>query len=779
MSTILEAALAFTDNLDPAPDLTIAEQFWAILSPNDPRVRLRFVKSGGGAREYWADSMAAIWPKVVELQAAGFEAYYVLNIAPHSDGHGWHGCVEDVDITGIRALAADFDEGLPDWEWHVTPDLIVNSSVVNGVRKGQALWLVADCPVEGFTAAQERLIAHYTDIGVPADASIVNPSRILRLPGSLHQKDPSNPQLVTFIGTAAPTPRPLATLTQGLPDAPPRKTKANAAPEDRHEVPVATLMDVLPYIDPSVPGRSRWMGILSGIKNSDFTGDDSFDVEDVVVRWSAGEFWNGPKDAPRWLSDGTPANFIGGTEKHPIPGDVPAREAFLTSNGNATFGTLVFHAKENGWTAQPPRDGDITYGYIPKQEAKAGEPVDDGGPRVINTAEAYDNHRVMAKWVTYADDDGEDADDTLAELAPRWIEKHVVTYLEGPGGLGKSMIALQDAACLAAGHDILGEPVEQAGVLYLNYEEPDKEFARRRARIKRHFGIAKGGDFQALHLKNEPAAHLLRVTKDGTIWLTRFGREFHAKLAERRDRGLHTFVVFDGIMDAILFEGSTRVEDTIARQVIAMLDRWCETFDFTAYAILHPSRAAERQGGGSYAPAWSTKPRVIHTFARVTLDSKKATKDTPRSQCFTRRKIEKRSHGESGHHVDMWFRDGCFEPLPTHANGGGEDPVDVAVDLACRQAKAGRVKRDGTVGGLKLTAQHGIIINYRRRVGKTVGPTHFLASLAEAQTAGKINYHDATRNSRQPAGYYPVDGWEPIEEDGIPYAVDPASFTAA
>jgi hypothetical protein len=103
------------------------------------------------------------------------------------------------------------------------------------------------------------------------------------------------------------------------------------------------------------------------------------------------------------------------------------------------------------------------------QEAKAGE--DDGGPRVINTAEAYDNHRVAAKWVTYADDDGDDVDDELAELAPRWVEKHVVTYLEGPGGLGKSMIALQDAVCLASGHDILGVPVEQAGVLYLNYEE--------------------------------------------------------------------------------------------------------------------------------------------------------------------------------------------------------------------------------------------------------------------------------------------------------------------
>jgi hypothetical protein len=290
----------------------------------------------------------------------------------------------------------------------------------------------------------------------------------------------------------------------------------------------------------------------------------------------------------------------------------------------------------------------IEYGYKPdviQGSPPEAEAEDDGGPRVINTAATYDNHRVTAKWVTYADDDGDDDGEPLPELAPGWVEKHVVTYLEGPGGLGKSMIALQDAICLAAGHEILGETVEQTSVLYLNYEEKADEFKRRRNRIKRHFGIAKGGDFQALHLKNEPAAHLLRVTKDGALILTRFGREFHAKLAERRDRGLHTFVVLDGIIDAVLFEGSTRVDDTIARQVIALLDRWCEEYDFTAYAILHPSRAAERQGGGSYAPAWSTKPRVIHTFDRVTFDNKKTTKDTPSSQCFTRERSRSAATG--------------------------------------------------------------------------------------------------------------------------------------
>jgi hypothetical protein len=190
----------------PEPSLEIAKAFWHALSPADPKVRLRFIKSdrSGGAREHWADNMAAIWPKVVELQAAGYECYYILNITPHSDGRGWQGMVEDADITGVRALAADFDDGLPE-TWHATPDIIVKSSMKDGIQKGQAQWLVSDCSVEQFEGAQGQIAAHYG-----SDASITNPSRILRLPGSLHQK--GVPQLVTFIGAAAPTPRPLANL---------------------------------------------------------------------------------------------------------------------------------------------------------------------------------------------------------------------------------------------------------------------------------------------------------------------------------------------------------------------------------------------------------------------------------------------------------------------------------------------------------------------------------------------------------------------------------------
>jgi hypothetical protein len=213
---------------------------------------------------------------------------------------------------------------------------------------------------------------------------------------------------------------------------------------------------VLPYIDPSVPGRSRWMGIISALKNSDFTGaDDDFDVEDIVVRWSAGEFWNGQKDAPRWLSDGTPANFVGGTEKHPIPGDVAAREAFKTSNGNATFGTLVHHAKESGWTAQPPWSGDIAYGYIPEsnnvvQDAPAPKPA---GIKLLGVDDIF----AMP--------------DPVELVSGMLIERENVAFVGVPK-CGKTFLALEIAMCIAANRPVLGKRmVRRPGVVvYLSGE---------------------------------------------------------------------------------------------------------------------------------------------------------------------------------------------------------------------------------------------------------------------------------------------------------------------
>jgi hypothetical protein len=62
--------------------------------------------------------------------------------------------------------------------------------------------------------------------------------------------------------------RPLGELTEGMPEALPKK--AAEPREDRKEVDPAVLEELLPFIDPC-DSRKAWCCILSAIKNTVFT----------------------------------------------------------------------------------------------------------------------------------------------------------------------------------------------------------------------------------------------------------------------------------------------------------------------------------------------------------------------------------------------------------------------------------------------------------------------------------------------------------------------------
>src|SRR4029077_9098463 len=106
----------------------------------------------------------------------------------------------------------------------------------------------------------------------------------------------------------------------------------------------------------------------------------------------------------------------------------------------------------------------------------------------------------------------------------------------------------------------------------------------------------------------------------------------------------------------------------------------------------------ERTETDSYAPAWTTKPRSLNVYKRVDGLTDKAPKaDTPAEYIFTRRTARKRSHGAPSYYVDMQFEQrhtaGVFTSAgPGGEGGGGEDPVDVAVDIAARGCW-GRINR--------------------------------------------------------------------------------------
>lgn len=98
---------------------------------------------------------------------------------------------ETHNITRIRALFADFDNQAEP-EWILPPHFISKRDKTHG----HAFWLVDDVDVDDFMYLQRR-IATVLD----TDKQVIDPARVVRLPGTLHLKNPASPQ-VYYVTTA-------------------------------------------------------------------------------------------------------------------------------------------------------------------------------------------------------------------------------------------------------------------------------------------------------------------------------------------------------------------------------------------------------------------------------------------------------------------------------------------------------------------------------------------------------------------------------------------------
>ncbi|HZK90308.1 MAG TPA: hypothetical protein VFC56_09200, partial [Stellaceae bacterium] len=123
-------------------------------------------------------TVAEVWPEIQNWQSQGCGVFVIPN----------EGGANDAAITHIRTLFIDMDGQHPPERWHVQPDFFVERDDLHR----HAYWLVADCPVAEFKTAQRRLAACYG-----SDPKVCNPSRVMRLAGTLHLKEPAHPRHIT------------------------------------------------------------------------------------------------------------------------------------------------------------------------------------------------------------------------------------------------------------------------------------------------------------------------------------------------------------------------------------------------------------------------------------------------------------------------------------------------------------------------------------------------------------------------------------------------------
>ena len=100
------------------------------------------------------------------------------------NGTDWKGREEE-NIVDLRVLFADFD-GRTEPEWVLTPHLIQKRDETHG----HAFWLIdaGNLSHDEWSCAQKQLAMYYG-----TDEQVIDPARVVRLPGTVHFKDPSNP----------------------------------------------------------------------------------------------------------------------------------------------------------------------------------------------------------------------------------------------------------------------------------------------------------------------------------------------------------------------------------------------------------------------------------------------------------------------------------------------------------------------------------------------------------------------------------------------------------
>ena len=113
-----------------------------------------------------------------QLQKCGI--YVCVN---GTDGNGR----EVENITELRALFVDFD-GMAEPAWSLAPHIIQKRDDTHG----HAFWLIEVDPElthEQWTIMQKQLSMFYG-----SDSQVIDPARVIRLPGLQHWKNPNSPQ---------------------------------------------------------------------------------------------------------------------------------------------------------------------------------------------------------------------------------------------------------------------------------------------------------------------------------------------------------------------------------------------------------------------------------------------------------------------------------------------------------------------------------------------------------------------------------------------------------
>jgi RecA-family ATPase len=235
-------------------------------------------------------------------------------------------------------------------------------------------------------------------------------------------------------------------------------------------------------------------------------------------------------------------------------------------------------------------------------------------------------------------------------LLPHLVPMNNVTLLNGDGGTGKSLLALQLAVAVATGGMWLNRYVRHGGTVYFGAEDEKDEMHRRLDDITAGMGIEYKdlSHFSARSLAGEDAL-LAREELGGPLQRSKLYTEVEDHIKLKRP----ALVVIDTLADVYPANENDRAK---VRQFVGMLRHLAIAYECAVVMLAHPSLTGIASGTGtSGSTGWNNSVRSRLYLRRIA--DKDGTEADVNARVLTSMKA---NYGPTGSEIRMAWHEGLF-----------------------------------------------------------------------------------------------------------------------
>lgn len=624
-----------------------------------------------------------LWPEFEQAQSDGYGVFVVVNAGGHSD----------TEIESIRAVFIDGDDKPMPSTWHCMPSFFVQRSAT----RWHVYWVMHGMRVDDFKPAQLRLAAHYG-----TDTAVCNPSRVMRLAGTLHLKVSSNPQLMQLeIGGGWDLMGPyetrevltdLATVAVKLAEprgAAPGVTVDHPDNVRRYAVYLQGLVAQGKVAIEGQKGDNHTLQV--GMKGMDL-GCSTEKVHALMLT-----HFN-THCVPPWDADELAVKVINAANSR--------KNAFGSDAVNPSaeeFGNIVKNAN-----TQPAATGED----LPLLEFESGDRLLDEEPEPI-------------EW-----------------LIDGLVEKGEAVMLSGPGGVHKSRTAMHWGLAISEGEPIYGRKTERAAFVYLSYEDVRKKVKNRMHLMTKRLGGTWGSNMRYRDMTDRSQEFLLGVTSAADLSPQPLYFQLRKYL-----QGIagHKFVVLDSTYNVVKFSGNAKIDDGAVNEAVKFLRRLGRETNSTVMFLWHPSYSGQSRGDNSgWSTAWNDAPR-----AKLSLSRPPKGKDGKHAHNGFDLTVEKASDGPTGSVHTLYWADGVLLPV---SGSKITNLMEACVKVATLAADKGvPIVRRRAVAGWVIDA-------IEAECGDRPVERQILEMLEDANQWKRLCYIKA--KSKTKAGFYPFGAKE-------------------